>query len=190
MATLSLARFRNGIVFFLCLYALCGFSKQAIAAAAPKTGTPTRVISEKMTYDAVKQIVIFEGKVHVTRLDMQLWADKLTMHMDESGKKTSRSNAMGMGTGKVERIVAENNVRIEQGDKRGSCGRATYYMDRGKVVMEQNPVVHDGPNQIRGRVINYFTESGHSEVLGNVDVRIITDDDKATGPGAILGGPR
>ncbi len=44
--------------------------------------------------------------------------------------------------------------------------------------MEQNPVIVDGDNRIRGTIINYYTESGKSEVIGNVDVQFTTDDNK------------
>ncbi|CAK7014300.1 MAG: Lipopolysaccharide export system protein LptA [Desulfovibrio sp.] len=152
------------------------------AAAAPKGGN-TRILSEKMTYDSAKNQVVFEGKVHVTRPDMEIWSEVLTLVLDSSEKKagSTSNNSLGVaGGGKVERIIAEKNVRIKQGDKSGTCGKATYYVNAGKIVMEYNPVLIDGSNKIRGSVINYFTASGRSEVI-NPDVVFSTGDSGGKG---------
>lgn len=151
--------------------------KTGMAAALPKGGD-TRIVSEKMVYDSLKQQVVFDGNVHVVRPGMEMWSDKLIMILESTGKKTSDNSVMGMESGKVQRIIAESNVRIKQENKTGSCGKATYLVNEGKIIMEQSPVIVDGENQIRGRVINYFTETGRSEVIGNVDVRFSTSDGK------------
>lgn len=150
------------------------------ACAAPAAKSNTRIVSEKMTYDSGKNRVIFEGKVHVIRPTMEIWSEVLTVILDDSGKKSTSSNAnsLGVGGGKVDRIVAEKNVRIKQENKSGTCGKATYYVNAGKIVMEQSPIIVDGENRIRGRIINYFTDSGRSEVIGDVDVQFSTDDGK------------
>ncbi|GHV54500.1 hypothetical protein FACS1894206_07420 [Deltaproteobacteria bacterium] len=188
--------------FFLLLGLVCASPHLSPAAATPggdgaqtsganKTQAPdankgmskTRVVSEKMTHDSGKNVVVFEGKVHVTRPDMEIWSETLTFLLEGAGKKTAASpdkaadKALGgMGGGKVEKIIAEKNVRFKQENKTGSCGKATYYLDLGKIVMEEEPVLVDGENRIRGRIINYYTETGISEVIGNVDVVFSTDD--------------
>jgi lipopolysaccharide export system protein LptA len=170
------------VTAFLCCLAagLSPAAPEAWAAAAPKGGS-TRITSEKMTYDSTKNQVVFEGKVHVVRPSMEIWSDLLTIFLDNSGKKAAPGSdgaAFGMEGGKVERLIAERNVLIKQENKSGSCGRATYFVNQGKIEMEQNPVLMDGDNRIRGRVINYYTETGKSEVLGNVDVQFTTEDNK------------
>lgn len=162
---------------FLCIAAtMPSFS----GAAAPKGGN-TRILSEKMTYDSVKNHVVFEGKVHVTRPDMEIWSETLTLVLEASEKKASSGtgNSLGVeGGGKVERIIAEKNVRIKQDNKVGTCGEATYFINAGKIVMKYNPVLVDGDNRIKGRVIEYYTETGRSKVIGDVDVQFSTEDSK------------
>lgn len=173
------------IAAVICLFTLIPLAGAMAADAAPapgaSKGNSTRIVSEKMTYDANKNHVVFEGNVHVTRPTMEIWSDILTVVMDDSGKKNASSSASSLGVsgGKVDRIIAERNVRIKQENKSGTCGKATYFVNAGKITMEQNPVLVDGDNRIRGRIINYFTESGKSEVLGNVDVQFTTDDNKS-----------
>ena len=180
----------SGRVFVLLFVLSFSLAAQAAHAAAPQSSSTTRVVSEKMTYDSVKNQVVFEGKVHVTRPTMQIWSDVLTVVLDNSGKKNEKanSNSMGMGGGKAERIIAERNVRIVQDNKAGTCGKATYHVNQGKIVMEQNPVIVDGENRLRGKVINYYTETGLSEVIGSVDVTFSTEDNKTPAPDAALQG--
>ncbi len=154
----------------------------------------TRITSERMQYDAAGQKVIFEGKVHVIRPDFQMWSEKLTVLLDKDNKVEAKrqgngtaSPVMGMQAGQVERIVAERNVRMRQDDKTGSCGKATYIAATGKIIMEQSPVVNDGPNHISGQIINYYTRENRSEVIGAVDVRFITDDKGEKGKDLKLG---
>lgn len=178
---------------FLCLLLLAGaFSTEhADAAAAPSLkGGNTRITSEKLTYDSGKNQVIFEGKVHVTRQAMEIWSDLLTVLLDDSGQKPSSGSAgaMGMGGGKVERIIAEKNVRIKQENKVGTCGKATYFVNEGRIVMEQDPVIVDGENNIRGKTITYYTQTGRSVVTSDpsrpVVVQFSTDDKGPLLPGA------
>ena len=178
--------FKRGASLFLLLFLALGVSFSATghadaAAPAPK-GNNTRIVSEKMTYDSAKNQVLFEGKVHVTRVNMQIWSESLTLVLDNSGKKASSNggtNALGMEGGKVERIIAEKSVRIQQDNKTGTCGRAVYHVNQGRIVMDQSPVLVDGDNRIKGRTIIYYTQSGKSEVIGDVDVQFSTDDSKS-----------
>lgn len=164
--------------FFLAASGLLPGAAGAASLPSSKAAN-TRINAEKMTYDSERNVVVFEGNVHVTRPDIQIWSELLSVYLDNSGKPASSGNTnMGMQGGKADRIIAERNVRIKQDNKQGSCGKATYFVPQGRIMMEQSPVIVDGDNRIRGRVINYFTETGRSEVVGDVDVQFTTDDAK------------
>lgn len=180
MATTLISRVIRACFCFAVLVCIAAmpFSSEA---AAPKGGN-TRILSEKMTYDSVKNQVVFEGKVHVTRPDMEIWSEALTLVLETTEKKASSGsgNALGVdGGGKVERIIAEKNVRIKQDNKVGTCGEATYFINAGKIVMKYNPVLVDGENRIKGRIIEYYTATGRSKVIGDVDVQFSTEDSKS-----------
>lgn len=180
--------YRLPVFFFLLSLFVAGAAEHAAAAAAPKN--KTRIVSEKMTYDAKKNQVVFEGKVHVTRPTMEIWSELLIVAMDDSGKKTASPNpansagALGVGGGKVDKIIAEKNVRIKQENKLGTSGKATYFVNEGRIVMEDGPVIVDGDNRISGKVITYYTETGRSLVTGApdqpVEVLFSTDNNKAS----------
>lgn len=170
------------LVFFLAVSGVMCFAVAAHAASAPAVkpsrDVETRINADKMTYLADKQRVIFETKVHVTRPDFELWADKLTVYMKppkkESGKEPRPKSGLpeGMATGDVDRLVAERNVRMSSDGRSGTCARATYTVDDGVLRMEGDPRVTDGENTITGEVIRYFTNENRSEVTGGAKKRV------------------
>lgn len=186
----SVAAHRRNARFPLVLFCFSALAigllvPHSAGAAAPKSGSSTRIVSEKMTYDSNKNQVIFEGKVHVVRPTMEIWSELLTVILDDSGKKNDAAgpSALGIGGGKVERILAEKSVRIKQESKVGTCGKATYFVNENRIVMEQSPVIVDGDNRISGKIITYDTATGRSVVVGDADRKVevlfTTDDNKS-----------
>ncbi len=167
---------RNSIFTALCLLLLLPVA----APAAQSKNTPTTITAERMRYDASGQTVVFAGDVHVKRPDFELWAAKITVYLEKKTGGASESpeaKTLGVETGQINRIVAENTVRMRQGIRTGTCGKATYTMADGKVVMEQNPLINDGNgNEIGGRVINFYTREGRSDVVGGVSASFSTTE--------------
>ncbi len=154
-------RFSAVLIFLLCL--------AGTAHAAETKTIPTNINAAHMEYDADKQTVVFSGSVHVTRPDFELWSDKLTVYLDKSGAATSSASSnstgmAGMQAGRIDHIVALGNVRMKNQDKEGTCGKATYYTAKDLFVMEDNPVLRQKDNVIRGATISHFMKTGRSEV--------------------------
>ncbi len=78
----------------------------------------------------------------------------------------------GMDAGEVDRIVAERNVRMKRDNRTGECEKATYTVDNAVMVMEGNPVLHEGDNSIKGEVITFYTRENRSEVRGSTSQRV------------------
>lgn len=188
----------TGIRSALCVALLLTFSVPAVAADA-KSGTevrrdvPTAVKSDRMQYDAKGQVVIFEGDVYVQRPDFEMWAEKITLHLrkkaarpgkagagqgaDASASSSSSNSAGsagpgGMDAGEIDRMVAERNVRMKRENRTGECEKATYTVDNAVLVMEGNPVLHEGENSIKGDVITFYTRENRSEVRGTSTKRV------------------
>lgn len=170
-----------------CMAVLAAFVPMEDAGAADAPKNSTRITSDKVTYDTNKNQVVFEGKVHVIRPTMEIRSELLTVLLDNSGKKKAAedtaSNPIGAGGGKVDRIIAERNVRITQENKVGTSGKATYFVTEGRILMEQDPVIMDGESRISGKTITYYTETGRSVVTSDpkkpVEVIFPTDDSKS-----------
>jgi len=128
-------------------------------------GVPVKITSERMTYDEKKQIVSFIGNVVAEHEGLTMWADNISAYFVSAGKKSLKADS-------IDRIVAKGNVRAEKGKTKGSCGKVTYKVAERVLIMEENPVLNDGPNSITGDVIRYYVRENRSEVVGNKGKRV------------------
>lgn len=166
------------VVFFTVFALAVGFGSAPLHAASanaplqPRNDVETRITADKLTYQAEKQQVVFEGNVHVVRPDFELTSSRLNVHMKppKSGNKEAKQGSApaGLAAGDVERLVAIGSVVMkepEQG-RTGTCDKATYTTDDGVLLMEGNPRLTDGDNTVTGETIRYFTQQNRSEVVG------------------------
>lgn len=190
----------TGIRSALCVALLLTFSASAVAPvpavaadakspSAVRRDVPTAVKSDRMQYDAKGQVVVFEGAVYVQRPDFEMWAERITLHLKKKSAKPGKPDTAGdaaqgqsgqsgqpgmsgMDAGEIDRIVAERNVRMKRENRTGECEKATYTVDNAVMVMEGNPVLHEGDNSIKGEVITFYTRENRSEVRGSAAKRV------------------
>lgn len=142
----------------------------------PSTDVETRITADKLTYQAEKRQVVFEGNVHVNRPDFDLRAARLTVYMKPA--KTQKNSASGsapagLATGDVDRLVAQGHVVMTEPEGRsGTSDKATYTVDTGVLLMEGSPRLTDGENTITGETIRYYTQENRSEVIGGSKKRV------------------
>lgn len=148
------------------------------AQAAPLPGMqdkqPVDVTADNMEYSADKNTVVFKGRVEAVRGEFKMWSEKLTLFLKAEEGKSVRS-AVGMDAvqnSDLDRIVAEQNVRFQNGTQKGTASKATYIADKGILVMEGNPILYDGDNSIRGSVIRYFVNENRSVVESSAKQRV------------------
>lgn len=169
---------------FLCVSFFFLLCLPWIASAATGNTVPTDITADRLQYDSSGQKVIFSGNVHVKRPDFELWSTTLTAYLQKSeGQKSGGTG--DMNAGQIERIVAENSVRMKAGVRTGTCGLATYTMADGRLRMERTPIIIDtsNNNRIEGDTIIFHTRDGRSDVLGDVRASFST----AEGGGLNLG---
>lgn len=178
--------------FLVLLLAASAFA-QPLPAQQEGGDVPTNITSDRMTYSQERDIVVFEGQVQVVRGAMKIWADKLTAYLDPQDDKGDKAAAplpepgLASEDAKIKMVVAVGNVRMRNEGREGFCGKATYHVATGVMVMEQNPVIIDGRNKIVGEVIKFYSQTNRSEVLGGrkrVEATFFTKGDKLTAPGA------
>jgi len=163
---------RSLYFFGLCLLLPSLMVPALVMAASPKldTDSETRISADGMTYFASGQKILFTGAVHITRPDFELWADTLTVYLKKKAASSSKSLAgglpNGMEAGDVERIVAENAVRIKRESSIGTANKVIYVAKTGVLIMEGSPSLRDGNSIVRGHIIKYYTKENRSEVIG------------------------
>lgn len=130
----------------------------SMAFAAGADTVPTKITSQKTIYDQDGKTVVFTGDVLVTRPDMKIWSDRMTVILKPSGEKEK--------PGTISRIKAEGNVRLEREGKTGKCTTAVYEADKGLLTLTGKPVLNDGDNSISGKIIRLWLKDNRSEVEG------------------------
>ena len=163
-------------------------ASSAIAAPAPLAGgdnLPVDIISDNMAYSADKNTVVFSGNVEAVRGEFKMWSEKLTLFLKKNdAAKTEKAKVPGgMEGSDLERIISEHNVRFVNGTQTGSAEKATYFADKSELLLEGNPILHDGDNSIRGNVIRYFINENRSIVEGSKQQRVhaVFSNDKKKG---------
>jgi lipopolysaccharide export system protein LptA len=158
---------------------------------------PITVTSRTLEYDYKTNVVVYRGDVQAVQGDVQLRSEELTIRLvSKDDKKTGASgdqpttttaakpagDATLDGRVQVREIEATHNVRIDQGDRWATGGRAVYDEERRTLILSENPVLHDGPNQIAGdRVVVYLDENRSVVEGGDKRVKaVLFPDQKQT----------
>jgi len=161
---------------------------------------PIVIQSNQLEFNYQKNLVIYRGKVHVTQGDLIIDSKTLTVTFGraddqkqgkaddpkqqakagdpkpakdpKSGNDPKPANAEDPSQTKLDEVVAEGDVVITQGTRWATGGKAVFNQAANTVVLTENPVLHDGPNEVTGdRLIVYLGE-GRSVVESGAQKRV------------------
>lgn len=127
------------------------------APSAPIVPTVIESGSADMVSSATETTFTFRNKVTVTATNMTLTCDELVVIAKRSGDAAAT-------IGKQENfksLVATGNVRLLQGDREATCGRAAVYPGEDKVELTESPVVRslkEGWSQSGPKMVLYRGE--------------------------------
>ncbi|MBC8017472.1 MAG: lipopolysaccharide transport periplasmic protein LptA [Verrucomicrobia bacterium] len=130
-----------------------------VAYAAPvvrKAGSnlPINIKSNELSADNKGKTAVFSGKVVAKQGDITIFCDKMTVYY-------------GAVQGDVDKIEADGNVRIVQGNRTGLAAHAVYDSREGKITLTGGgPKVMQGTDTVSGEVITYFINDERSSVTG------------------------
>lgn len=129
----------------------------AAAPAGPVVPTVIESGSADMVSTATETTFTFRNKVTVTATNMTLTCDELVVVAKRSGDAAAT-------IGKQENfksLIATGNVRLLQGDREATCGRAAVYPGDDKVELTESPVVRslkEGWSQSGPKMVLYRGE--------------------------------
>jgi lipopolysaccharide export system protein LptA len=152
---------------------------------------PITVTSDTLEYDYKANVVVYRGTVQAAQGEVTLRSDTLTVTFakgeadgDGTGEAGSRE---GAGPQRLQEIVAVGNVRIDNGPRWATGGRAVFDQSRRTLVLTENPMLHDGSNEVVGdRVVVYLDEDRSVVEGGRKRVKAVLypgQDSRPSGPG-------
>lgn len=123
------------------------------------SGGPISYSADNLEYlDGNRQLVL-TGNVDVVQNDSRLQSDKLTLYF-------SANSAGGntLGTGDIDRIVAEGQVYYVRPDQKARGDRAVYETASDSVTFTGNVVVASDENVIRGETLVLEISGGRTTI--------------------------
>ena len=163
-----------------------------------KSKEPITITSDRLEYDYKANVVVYRGDVIAIQGDTKVRSDTMTVTF-VSGNGTGTGNGGpppsgdppvpgAQGQQRLREVVAVGNVRIDNGTRWATGGRAVFEQGNRTVVLTENPVMHDGPNEVAGERVTVYLDENRSEVEGGRKrVKAVvypnqTDEDAAAHP--------
>ncbi len=158
------------------------------AAGLGRSREPIVVTSDRLDYDYRSNVVVYRGGVQATQGRLKITSDTLTVTFADGSDGTVASQgglALGAGSARLREIVAVGTVRIEDGTRWATGGRAVFDQTNRTLVLSENPMLHDGANEVLGdRVIVYLDEDRSVVEGGRKRVKAVLHPDREEKPGA------
>jgi lipopolysaccharide export system protein LptA len=134
--------------------------------AAPPSGTPLtgsrepiEITADRLDADDKARIMMFVGNAVARQGDATISADRLTVRYAGQG-------------GDVDRMVAEGNVRIVQGDRVATSQRADFFRDQERILLTGSPQVTEKGSTVQGHQITLFMKERRAVVQGSQSGRV------------------
>lgn len=165
-----------------------------LAVPGLRQDQPITVSSHTLEYDYKANVVVYRGDVRAAQGDVHLRSDVLTIRLLDAARPSDDGDAAKERTlgGRVQlrEVEATGGVRIDQGERWATGGRAVFDQQKRTLVLSENPVLHDGPNQIAGdRVIVYLDENRSVVEGGDKRVKAVLFPERDASPGGRTSAP-
>lgn len=152
---------RNLLLVSCLLLLFAGLTSAADKTPASRydSSQPISISADRLEADDLTRQVKFLGNVAARQGDVVIYAAALTLFYRE-------------GSQEVDRIEADREVRIVQGDRVATGDKGVFYRADGRVVLTGNAQVHQGADFVEGDVITVLLGEEKSIVQGREGSRV------------------
>ncbi|MDZ4692587.1 LptA/OstA family protein [Terricaulis sp.] len=139
--------------FFIAAGALfvAAFSAPDAHAQLSEGGGPVSYSADNLEYFDGERRLVLTGDVDIVQNDARLRADRITLFF--SGSTAAAQGQQGLGSGDIERMIAEGEVYYVRPAQSARGNRAVYEIARDSVTFSGNVVVASDENVIRGETL-------------------------------------
>ena len=127
-----------------------------VAAQLSEQGGPVSYSADTLEYFDAERRLVLTGDVDLIQADARLRADRLTLYFapPAAGAAPSAPSAPpGLGSGDIQRMIAEGEVYFVRPTQSARGNRAVYDTTQGDVTFTGNVVVASADNVIRGETM-------------------------------------
>ncbi len=137
---------------------LLGALLLCLPAARLASASPIRIEADRMESNQQQNQVLFHGNVEARQDDMAIQADSMTVTY---GGDASTAGPAGQ---KVDRIVAQGNVKIVRSDWVATSNEMEFFAADRRVVLSGEAKAWQGKNMVTGNRIELYLDEGRSVV--------------------------
>ncbi|OHE71161.1 MAG: hypothetical protein A2007_04630 [Verrucomicrobia bacterium GWC2_42_7] len=126
----------------------------------------TTITSDRleMSGSDTENIFKFSGHVKVVGNNLLATSDEMEAYSSHLNDNSSQKENLKGEVGKIEKIIARKNVRIEQRGRIATAGCAELFPQEGKVILSDTPIIEDAQQgKVAGKRITLF--QGERRVL-------------------------
>ncbi|MGE0597263.1 MAG: LptA/OstA family protein [Hyphomonadaceae bacterium] len=127
------------------------------AAQLSENGGPVSYSADNLEYFDAERRLVLTGDVDVVQDDARLRSDRLTLFFSQSTAPAPAAEgapqAAGMGSGDIQRMIAEGEVYFVRPMQSARGNRAVYDVANDSVTFTGNVVIASDENVIRGETL-------------------------------------
>lgn len=127
-----------------------GAQKKKVTAKPSRS--PIMITAKEMEANAKEGWVVFRGAVKAVRNQLTIHADQLKIYLTKDNK--------------INRIVAQGNVKVEQGKRVITSQVAEYNVRKDVIEFTGHPKAWEGENLVQGEKMLYYPKEDRSVVVG------------------------
>ena len=152
----------------------------AALAAAPahaqlsEGGGPVSYSANNLEYFDSERRLVLVGDVDIVQNDARLRADRITLYFSGSSGAPAAGGAaqQGLGSGDIERMIAEGEVYYIRPSQDARGDRAEYNVAQDSVTFTGNVIVMSDENVIRGNTLVLQIGSRRTTIRPNAGQRV------------------
>jgi lipopolysaccharide export system protein LptA len=135
-------------------FLLGAFAAAPAHAQLSENGGPVSYSADNLEYFDGERRLVLIGDVDIVQNDARLRADRITLFFSQSsGGGAQQGGQGGLGSGDIERMIAEGEVYYVRPAQSARGNRAVYEVAQDAVTFTGNVVVASDENVIRGETL-------------------------------------
>jgi lipopolysaccharide transport protein LptA len=118
--------------------------------------------ADRAVYQSETQDIVLKGNVRVSNEQATMDCGQLHVYLK--------------GTNEIDWIEARFDVIIQSGERKAIAGKASYYVEKEKIVLEENPKMMQGKNIMTGDRITFWTKNRRMVCEPNARLLLYPDE--------------
>ena len=129
---------------------------------------PVEITADTLEVLQDKELAIFSGKVEAKQGQLNIRADKMTVHYISDDKKTKKEDDK-LKQNSVSKIVTEGKVFLSAPKESAKSNSGVYDVVNQIVTLNGDVVLSSGKNILKGNKMIYDIAKGRSKMVGKED---------------------